>query len=190
MKVEATFIFMAHTLRPHGLESTKLLCPGDSPCQSTGVGAVSSSRLPLWLSWWRICLQCRRPGFNPWVGKIPWRRERLPAPVVWHGEFKKSDTTEQLSLSLSSSRGSSRFRNQTHFSESWRLHCRQILHYWATEETPIHIHVSILFQIIFPFITTYSTEFLLVMYFIFKPIDTDNRFLKAREITENSFSSL
>ena len=24
---------------------------------------------------------CRRPGFNPWVGKIPWRRERLPTPV-------------------------------------------------------------------------------------------------------------
>ena len=23
----------------------------------------------------KICLQCRRPGFNPWVGKIPWRRE-------------------------------------------------------------------------------------------------------------------
>ena len=21
--------------------------------------------LPLWLSWWRICLQCRRPGFDP-----------------------------------------------------------------------------------------------------------------------------
>ena len=21
--------------------------------------------------------QCRRPGFNPWVGKIPWSRERL-----------------------------------------------------------------------------------------------------------------
>ena len=29
--------------------------------------------LPLWLSWWRICLQCGRPGFDPWVGKIPWR---------------------------------------------------------------------------------------------------------------------
>ena len=42
---------------------------------------------PLWLSWWRICLQCRRPGFNPWVGKIPWRRERLPTPVFWSGEF-------------------------------------------------------------------------------------------------------
>ena len=25
--------------------------------------------------------QCRRPGFYPWVGKIPWRREWQPAPV-------------------------------------------------------------------------------------------------------------
>ena len=23
----------------------------------------------------RIHLQCGKPGFNPWVGKIPWRRE-------------------------------------------------------------------------------------------------------------------
>ena len=26
---------------------------------------------PLCLSSERICLQCRRPGFDPWVGKIP-----------------------------------------------------------------------------------------------------------------------
>ena len=31
--------------------------------------------------------QCRRPGFDPWVGKSPWRRERLLTPVVWPGEF-------------------------------------------------------------------------------------------------------
>ena len=30
--------------------------------------------------------QCRRPRFNPWVGKIPWRRERLPMPVFLPGE--------------------------------------------------------------------------------------------------------
>ena len=51
----------------------------------------------------RICLQCRRPRFDPWVGKIPWRRERLPTPVFWPREFhglyspwgrKESDTTE------------------------------------------------------------------------------------------------
>ena len=44
--------------------------------------------LPWWLSWYRICLQCRRPGFDPWVGKIPWRREQLPTPVFWPGEFR------------------------------------------------------------------------------------------------------
>ena len=37
--------------------------------------------LPWWLSWYRIRLQCRRPQFNSWVRKIPWRRERLPIPV-------------------------------------------------------------------------------------------------------------
>ena len=56
-------------------------------------------------------LQCRRPRFNPWVGKIPWRREGLPAPVFLPGEFhgqrilasysprglKESNTTERLS---------------------------------------------------------------------------------------------
>ena len=34
-----------------------------------------------WLSWQRICLQCRRPHLDSWVGKICWRRDRLPTPV-------------------------------------------------------------------------------------------------------------
>ena len=29
----------------------------------------------------RICLQCRRPWFNSWVGKIHWRRDTLPTPA-------------------------------------------------------------------------------------------------------------
>ena len=28
-----------------------------------------------WLRWESVCLQCRRPGFYPWVFKIPWRRK-------------------------------------------------------------------------------------------------------------------
>ena len=31
-------------------------------------------------------LQCRRSGFDPWIGKIPWRREWQPTPVLWPGE--------------------------------------------------------------------------------------------------------
>jgi len=54
--------------------------------------------------------QCGRPGFDPFAGKIPWRREQLPTPIFWPGEFhglyspwgdKESDTTEQLSLPIS-----------------------------------------------------------------------------------------
>ena len=41
-------------------------------------------------SFWKISikveytpkLQCRRPEFYPWVGKIPWRRKWQPTPVV------------------------------------------------------------------------------------------------------------
>ena len=42
--------------------------------------------LPLWLSWYRIHLQCRSPGFDPWVGKIPWRREWLPTAILLPGK--------------------------------------------------------------------------------------------------------
>ena len=35
----------------------------------------------------RICLQRRRPRLDSWAGKIPWRKERLPTPVFWPGEF-------------------------------------------------------------------------------------------------------
>ena len=50
-----------------------------------------------------------RPRYNPWVGKIPWRREWLHIPVFWPGEShglfspwgrKESDTTERLSLTF------------------------------------------------------------------------------------------
>ena len=33
-----------------------------------------------------ICLECWRPGFDPWVGKIPWRRKWQPTPVLLPGE--------------------------------------------------------------------------------------------------------
>ena len=44
----------------------------------------------------------QRSRFDPWVGKIPWRREWLPNPVLlpgeFHGQRTLADTTEQLTL--------------------------------------------------------------------------------------------
>ena len=34
-----------------------------------------------------IVLQCKRPEFDPWVRKIPWRREWQPTPEFLPGEF-------------------------------------------------------------------------------------------------------
>ena len=41
--------------------------------------------LSWWLRWERILPQCR-PGFDSWVRKIPWRRERQPTPAFLPGE--------------------------------------------------------------------------------------------------------
>ena len=30
---------------------------------------------------------CKRPGFHPWVMRIPWRRKWLPTPILLPGEF-------------------------------------------------------------------------------------------------------
>ena len=62
------------------------------------------------LRWLRICLQCRRPRFDPW--KIPWRRAWQPTPVFLPGEshgqrslvgyspwgHKDLDTTERKTI--------------------------------------------------------------------------------------------
>ena len=29
------------------------------------------------------CRRHKRQRFDPWVGKIPWRRKRLPTPLAW-----------------------------------------------------------------------------------------------------------
>ena len=66
--------------------------------------------VPKELRWERICIQCRRPEFNPWIEKTLRRKEWLPTPVFLLGEFheqkslvgyslwgpKESDTTEKL----------------------------------------------------------------------------------------------
>ena len=65
----------------------------------------------------RIFLQCRRQGFNPRIGKMPWRRKWQPTHVFLPGKFygqgslagyslrghKELDIIEQQALSLSPS---------------------------------------------------------------------------------------
>ena len=71
--------------------------------------------LPRWLSGKESGFHCRRHRrcrFDPWVGKIPWRRKWRPTPVFLpeksHGQkslagyspggLRESDMTEKLSM--------------------------------------------------------------------------------------------
>ena len=72
----------------------------------TKVSSISSlGKSTLWpnishkTAFWeqRVCLQCRRPRFNPWVRKIPWRREWLPSTVFLPGEFHGQRSLESYS---------------------------------------------------------------------------------------------
>ena len=88
----------SHEIKRHLLLRRKAMTNLDSVLKSRDLTLPASlvAQLP----------QCGRPGFNSWVRKIPWRRERLPTPVFWPGEFpglspwghKESDMTERLSL--------------------------------------------------------------------------------------------
>ena len=63
-----------------------------------------------WLRRLSVYLQCGRLGFDPWIGKIPWRRKQQSTPVLLPGKShgqrslvgyslwgrKESDTTERL----------------------------------------------------------------------------------------------
>ena len=91
----------SHEIKRHLLLGRKAMTNIDSVLKSRDLTLPASlvAQLP----------QCGRPGFNSWVGKILWRRERLPIPVFWPGEFhglysprscKHLDMTEWLSLSL------------------------------------------------------------------------------------------
>ena len=83
--------------------------PGSIPGlgRSTGEG-IGYSLHDLWASLVAQLVKNLPAMRETWVGKIPWRREWLPTPVFWPGEFlgpyspwgrKELDMTEWLSLS-------------------------------------------------------------------------------------------
>ena len=69
-----------------------------------------------WFSWKRICLQYRRPGFDPWAGKMPWRRECQPSILTWRIPLTEESGCLQ-------------------FIRSQRNRCN-----WATNHTHTHTH--------------------------------------------------
>ena len=53
--------------------------------------------LPRWLSGKELVCQHRRGRFDPWVGKIPWRRKWQPIPVFLPGKSQGQRSLEGYS---------------------------------------------------------------------------------------------
>ena len=75
------------------------ICTEGEPGSIPGLGISTGDEIgyPLQCCWASLVAQLvknlpamRETGFDPCVGKIPWRRERLPTPVFWPGEVHGS----------------------------------------------------------------------------------------------------
>ena len=53
--------------------------------------------LPSWIRGKKFTCQCKRYGFNPWVGKLPWGRKWKPTPVFLLGKFHGQRSLEGYS---------------------------------------------------------------------------------------------
>ena len=87
MKVENEVALLCPTLSnpmDHSLPGSSVHGIFQASVLEWGAIAFSTSLVGQWSI---ICLQCRRSEFDPWVGKIPWRREWKPIPVLFPGAF-------------------------------------------------------------------------------------------------------
>ena len=77
-----------------------------------------------------------RPGFNPWVGKIPLRREWLPTPIFSSGEF----------------------HGQRSLGELQSMGLQTVRHHWVTSahtHTHTHTHIFYVWLFVTPWIVAH-----------------------------------
>ena len=100
---------------PHSSVGKESACNAKDPSLIPRLGRSAGEGVgyPFQYSWASLVAQLVKnlhAMWKTWVWKIPWRRERLPTPVFWPGEFqglcspwdcRESDMTDQLSLSFS-----------------------------------------------------------------------------------------
>ena len=48
----------------------------------------------------KVCLKCRRPRFDPWVGNIPWRRKWQPDFSILAWEIPRTEESGRLQTQL------------------------------------------------------------------------------------------
>ena len=92
-RVEPTFSALENRLLITGPQGSPLNTRALTPCMG----------LSWWLSGKELACQCRRHQFDPWVRKIPWRRNILAWRIPWTekpgGEQSRGSQKSQTGLS-------------------------------------------------------------------------------------------
>ena len=109
----------------------------------------------------KICLQCRRPKVDPWVGKITWRRVWEPTPAFLPGEFhrqrslagyslwghKESDMTKWLTLSKNKVFGV--WKTSVDATSCWQCDPNNVCSISGSQVTTHQIGITIVFTVEF-----------------------------------------
>ena len=81
------FTLSQHQCLFQWVSSLHIFCDSDSVCALyLLITLLHYIGLPWWFSGKEPTCKCRRPGFNPWIGKIPWRRKWQPTWVFLPGK--------------------------------------------------------------------------------------------------------
>ena len=97
----------SHEIRRYLLLGRKTMTDLDSVLKSRDITLPTKVHI---VKAYSVCLQCRRPRFNPWGGKIPWSGKWQSTPVLLSGKshgqrslvgyspwgHKESDTAERI----------------------------------------------------------------------------------------------
>ena len=90
---------------PGSSATTESACSAEDPSWIPRLGRYPGEGIgyPLQSSWTSLVVQSKtihlqygRPGFDPWVGNIPWRRAWKPTPVLLPGESPWSEESGGL----------------------------------------------------------------------------------------------
>ena len=105
----------SHEIKRHFLHGRKAMTTLNSILKSRDITLPTKVCLVKAIVFPVVMYGCGRPGFDPWVGKIPWRRKWQSTPVLLPGKShgqrslpssyspwgcKESDTTEPLHLCM------------------------------------------------------------------------------------------
>ena len=135
--------------------------------------------LPSWLSWWAICLQCRRPGFDLGLGRSPGEGEGYPLQYsgmensmdcIIHGVAKSQTQLSDFNLEYSQSctlNLQSNFRtvslpqrksvpNSSHSSTPLFLSPLQLLIYFVFVNFTIPFHINGIIYYVVIYISHFS----------------------------------